>query len=151
MATMKKYFCFLFFVISVSILSAKCSEVPQAKKNVYASNMHYAFVLQSMGKSTAADAQFRSAYEEAKKAGEHVLKLTAVEQLFVWYRMYGSSLNLFAVKPTGHDRIIGEYKAMNGTPAFSSEWGKTPEQAAQIREFMLGVGELIAGLFCATV
>ena len=32
-----------------------------------------------------------------------------------------------------------------------SEWGKTPEQAAQMREFMLGVAEVISGVFCVTV
>lgn len=151
MATMKKYFYILFLFINVSILSAKCSEVPQAKKDKYASNMHYAFILQSMGKSTAASAQFQSAYEEAKKAGENSLKLKAVEQLFVWYRMYGSCLNLFSNKPTGHDRIIGEYKPMNTRVPFESEWGKTPEQAAQIREFMFGVAEIISGIFCVTI
>jgi hypothetical protein len=150
-----KYLCGFFLIIGVVSLSAKCSEVPRAIKNTYASNMHYAFVLQSLGKSTAAYAQFQSAYEEAKKAGESIKRLAVVEQLFIWYRTYGSSLNLFSEKPTGNDRIVGEYKpklkAFNSPAPFKSEWGKTPEQAAQMREFMLGVAEVIAGVFCATV
>lgn len=116
--------------------------------------MHYAFVLQSLGKSISADAQFKSAYQEAKKAGESIIRLIAIEQLFVWYRMYGSSLNLFQAKPTGYDRIVGEYnppRSIKSNSPFESDWGKTPEQAAQVREFMLGVAEVISGVFCAVV
>ncbi|HSX10576.1 MAG TPA: hypothetical protein VLF94_02530 [Chlamydiales bacterium] len=152
---MGKYLYIFFLVINVTTLSARCSEVPAAIKNAYASNMHHAFVLQSLGKSTAAYAQFQSAYEEAKKAGESIKRLIAVEQLFIWYRMYGSSLNLFSEKPTGNDRIVGEYrpklKSSNTHAPFKSEWGKTPEQAAQMREFMLGVAEIISGIFCAVI
>ena len=152
---MYKYFVIFCVLINGSFLYAKCSEIAPNIKNNYASNMHYAFVSQSLGQSTLASAQFGSAYDEAKKAGESILKLIAVEQLFIWYRMYGSSLNLFSKKPTGNERIIGEYKptlqALNSYPPFKSEWGKTPDQAAQMREFMFGVGETIAGIFCATV
>jgi hypothetical protein len=152
---MSKYFCIFFLIIMPQILSTKCSEVPAPIKNTYASNMHHAFMLQSLGQSTLANTQFRSAYDEAKKAGESIARLIAVEQLFVWYRMYGSSLNLFTKKPTGNERIIGEYKpalsSLNSHPPFESEWGKTPEQAGQVREFMLGVAEVISGIFCATI
>jgi|SRR5579872_262199 len=152
---MGKCLYIFFLLLSISILSAKCSEVPPAIKNAYASNIHHAFVLQSLGKSTGAYAQFRSAYYEAQKAGESIIRLTTIEQLFLWYRMYGSSLNLFLNKPTGNERIIGEYKptsrSLNSHSSFQSEWGKTPEQAAQVREFMLGVAEVISGIFCVTV
>lgn len=152
---MGRYLYIFFLIINATTLSAKCSEVPAAVKNTYASNMHHAFVLQSLGQSTLANTQFRSAYDAAKKAGESITRLIAVEQLFVWYRMYGSSLNLFSKKPTGNERIIGEYKpdlkSLSSHPPFQSEWGKTPEQAGQVREFMLGVAEVISGIFCATI
>jgi len=67
---MNKYLAILCIVFNFSSLSAKCSEVAPNIKNEYASNMHYAFVLLSMGKSTLAHFQFQSAYEQAKKAGE---------------------------------------------------------------------------------
>jgi len=149
------------FIIVLSLLlgsfslSAKCSEVQRSIKDEYASNMHHAFWLQAHGQSTLAHFQFQTAYEQAKKAGENILRLIAIEQLFAWYRMYGSSLNLFLNKPTGNDRIQGEYRdslrRSNSHTPFQSEWGKTPEQAAQVRDFMFGVGEVIAGIFCATV
>ena len=118
--------------------------------------MFQAFVTQSYGKSTLAFFQFNTAYEQAKKEGENILNLIAIEKLFIWYRMYGSSLKIFHQNPTGNDRIHGEYKSSSkGLGAnqypYQSEWGKNPEQARIIREFMLGVGEVIAGVFSATV
>jgi len=146
------FFLLLFFAIDIS---AKCSEVPESVRNKYASDMFQAFAIQSYGKSTAAFCQFEIAREEAKKAGENVLKLIAIEKLFAWYRMYGTSLKLFYQNPTGHDRIQGEYKShtkrLNSNYNYQSEWGNNPEQARLIREFMFGVGEIIAGVFCVTV
>lgn len=64
-------------------------------------------------------------------------------------------MNLYVTRPTGNERVQGEYRPTSKTfgikPAFQSEWGKTPEQAAQVRNFMFGVGEVISGIFCATV
>jgi hypothetical protein len=152
MSRLLTVFCFLIGIFS---LSAKCSEVSAQTRNNYASNMHHAFWLQAHGQSSLAFFQFQSAHEEAKKAGENILKIIAIEQLFVWYRTYASSLNLFVTKPRGNERIQGEYKpalkTFNNQSAFQSEWGKTPEQAAQVRDFMFGVGEVISGIFCATV
>lgn len=134
---------------------AKCSEVPESVRNKYASDMFQAFATQCYGKSTAAFCQFEIAREEAKKAGENPLKLIAIERLFAWYRMYGTSLKLFYKNPTGHDRIQGECKSyakrLNSNCNYPSEWGNNPEQARLIREFMFGVGEIISGVFCATV
>lgn len=145
----------LCLILGIFSLSAKCSTVPANLKNTYASNMHHAFWLQAHGQSTLAFFQFQNAYDEAKKAGENILRIVAVEQLFIWYRTYASSLNLFLKKPTGNDRIQGEYRpslrAFGNQSHFQSEWGKTPEQAAQVRDFMFGVGEVISGIFCATV
>lgn len=142
------FFSILFFGIEVY---AKCSTIPESIKNKYASDMFDAFVTQSYGKSTVAFFQFDIAREQAKKAGENILNLIAIERLFAWYRMYGSSLKLFYKNPTGNDRIQGEYKPRTRKLNSQSEWGNNPEQARLIREFMFGVGEVIAGVFCATV
>ncbi|MBX7066486.1 MAG: hypothetical protein K1X28_04590 [Parachlamydiales bacterium] len=122
----------------------------------YAAGMFEAFVSQSYGKSTVAFYQFDVAREKAKKAGENPLKIIAMERLFAWYRMYASSLNLYHKRPIGNDRIRGEYRpayANNhlAAKAYNSDWGNSPEQARIIREFMLGVGEIVAGVFCVSV
>lgn len=144
----------IFFILFAHGIYAKCSAVPESARNKYASDMFGAFVTQSQGKSTIAFFQFDVAREEAKKAGENILNLIAIEKLFVWYRMYGSSLKLFYRNPAGDDRINGEYKPrskFNTLGNYESEWGNDPEQARLIREFMFGVGEVISGVLCATV
>lgn len=135
---------------------AKCSTVPSSIKDDYASGMFEAFVTQSYGKSTVAFYQFDVAREKAKKAGENILNLIAIERLFIWYRTYATSLGLYIKNPTGNDRIYGEYRpcslrAFSPLARYQSEWGKSPEQARLVRDFMLGVGEVIAGVFCASV
>lgn len=35
--------------------------------------------------------------------------------------------------------------------SYGSEWGNNPEQARLVREFMWGVGEVVAGVFCVAV
>jgi hypothetical protein len=134
---------------------AKHSKIPESIRNEFASEMFEAFITQSYGKSTHAFCQFDAAREKAKKAGEHIFNLIAIEKLFAWYRMYGSSMRLFYKNPTGNDRILGEYRSFLVKPAstrqYESEWGNNPEQARLIREFIFGVGEVISGVFCATV
>jgi hypothetical protein len=130
--------------------------VPDSTRADYASGMFDAFITQSYGKSTIAFYQFDLAREKAKKAGENPLKLNAIEALFAWYRMYASSLRLYHKYPAGTDRIIGEYRpALSHTSLaitpYKSEWGNSPEQARLMREFMLGVGEVISGVFCISV
>lgn len=121
--------------------------------------MYKAFQLQCEGKSIAAWAQFASAYEHAKSSGEDVRRLQIIEQILVWYRMYGTASRLFTQQPTGYDKIIGEYQRSYGyyprmytePYGYRSELGKTPEQAALTRDFMVAVGEIIAGVFCIGV
>jgi hypothetical protein len=149
----------IFLLVSLLLWNgsyAKCSTVPSPIKDDYASGMFGAFVTQSYGKSTIAFCQFNVAREKAKKAGENPLKIIAIERLFAWYRIYASSLNLYNKRPIGNDRINGEYRpACVNTPlasiAYESEWGNSPEQARLVRDFMFGVGEVIAGVFCASV
>jgi hypothetical protein len=152
MSDLRKFFLCLIALASPIILSARCSEIPETIRRSYASDFYQAFVLQSQGKSTSAFCQFQTAYETAKKAGESIQRLTIIEQLFGWYRMYGASSGLFYHNPTGHDRIVGEHKRrIVRSLDYTSECGKTPEQAALIREFMFGAGEAISGVFCVTL
>lgn len=152
---MSRIIVFLTILFSGIGAYAKCSAVPQTAKDEYASGMFEAFLTQAQGKSTIAFWQFDTAREKAKKAGENILNLIAIERLFAWYRMYGNSMKLFYKTPTGNDRIHGEYrsslKALSSLATYESEWGNTPEQARIIREFMCGVGEVISGVFCASV
>src|SRR3989344_3722550 len=96
-------------LIFANEVCAKCSAVPESIKNKYASDMFEAFVTQSYGQSTIAFYQFDVAREQAMKSGENILNIMAIEQLFVWYRMYGTALKLFYRNPTGNDHIHGEY------------------------------------------
>lgn len=150
---MRNIFSFIILLFGID-LCAKCSTVPESVRNKYASDMFEAFITQSQGKSTLAFFQFDVAREHAKKAGENILNLIAIEKLFVWYRMYGTSLRLFYKTPIGDNRINGEYRPYSQLPSYGnyqSEWGNNPEQARLIREFIAGVGEVISGVFCAAV
>lgn len=100
-------FCSFFIAIT---LYARESNTPLQIRDSYSTSMYNAFVLQSQGKSNLAFIQFSSAIEDARKAGESPLKIIAIEQLFYWYRKYGTALNLFYKNPTGYDRIIDEYR-----------------------------------------
>lgn len=146
---MNKFFvCFFLCIASICL-----AEVPESARSIYASRFYRAFEMQCYGKSASAYAQFRSAYDEAIKAGESIAKLAVIEKLFIWYRTYGTSCSLFAEAPKGWDKIQGEYKNPNLTYGgdYQSEWGKTPEQASLVRTFMFGVGECISGVFCVVV
>lgn len=139
--------------------------------------MHHAFVLQSLGKSTVAFFSFRDGFVQAMEAGENPAKLRAIEQLFMWYRYYGEGTNLFAIQPTGGDRIIGNPPAL-GFNNFSQGISKrevvgytpfisisTPlladipdyrrfssrEVADLQREFIFSAGMVIAGMFLIPV
>ncbi len=152
--SMKKIFVLL-AILFLGSGYAGCSTVAENIRADYASGMFEAFLTQSYGKSTVAFYQFDVAREKAKNAGENPLKIIAIERLFAWYRMYATSLNLHNKSPTGNDRIRGEYTPYSiskplGT-AYESEWGNSPEQARLFREFMWGVGEVVAGVFCITV
>lgn len=152
--SMKKVFVLLAILFLGSGYAA-CSKVAENIRADYASGMFEAFVTQSYGKSTIAFYQFDVAREKAKKAGENPLKIIAIERLFSWYRLYATSLNLYNKRPTGTDCIRGEYRPYSITHpygrAYESEWGNNPEQARLVREFMCGVGEIVAAVFCITV
>lgn len=138
------------------------ADVPDSIRRDYALKMHEAFIQQSVGLATQAFFTFKNAYQSALQAGESIQKVELIEQLFYWYRHYGSSLGLMANPSQIGDEYRGRSKKAMGLfsmeksplaniPNYQSEWGKDPQQAGEIRNFMLGVGEVIAGVFCISV
>jgi hypothetical protein len=123
-------------------------------------------VLQCEGRSGQAFLTFQDAFQQGHKAGESQTKLQVVADLFYWYRKYGEHLQLFSKRPIG-DQVISDqyrgekcnrynYRKQSSPPVREkeprySEWGKDPQQARYIQDFMFGVGEVISGIFCITV
>ena len=151
---------FTLFVCCVGLRCyAKTQDVPEAIRLNYASKFHEAFVLQSYGLSTKAFFTFKDAYQSALQAGEVPQKVYAMESLFRWYRTHGSPMRLFAKEPTGSDVIVPDPRERKGrlnlplyhASAYESEYGRTPEQAGHVREFMFGVANTISGVFYVTV
>jgi len=161
-----RIFIFLgFCCLAITSGYASTLEVPEAKRRSYAMKFHEAFILQSSGLSTKAFYLFKDAYNEAIAAGESPLKVYLMDDLFRWYRTHGSWMGLFGREPTGNDRIVSSpFKYCAGAISqgfsdsplanipnyYSSEWGKTPEQAGHIRMFMFGVAQTISGIFLIT-
>jgi hypothetical protein len=143
----------MLLLIRFSGLFAASNETPQVNKQMYVDYFYRAFYAQCQGKSLAAMTQFNVAYQEAEKSGEDQRKLNFLRQLFVWYRTFGHASFLFAQEPIGYDQIVGEYKRpyanynQHGIGYNGSEWGNNPEQAALVREFMMGVAETIGSIF----
>ena len=161
-----------FFVFCSNIYSANTSE--NIRKE-YVLKFHEAFVLQSVGKSTQAFDRFLEAFRLGTNAGEPPKKLQVIANLFYWYRQHGSCMKLFGKQPSFRERIDGEYcncgekheyderaffrkpvlaapqhhlaVTLAKVPDYQSEYGTNPRQAATVREFLFGVGEVIAGVF----
>jgi hypothetical protein len=154
----KTIFLFLFFITSIF------SEVPLATRKEYAQKLFDAFALQNEGFSTQAFFSFSNAFQQGIQAGESAAKLQIVADLFYWYRRYGTHLQIFSTKPSGNNRITDEYLGGNckkhrsskhALPLFGqdrySEWGNDPQQAKKVRELMLGIGQVISGIFVVSV
>ncbi len=170
----------IFYVLIFFGSAAHSSEPPESVRKGYALKFHEAFILQSIGQSTGAFNRFLEAFQQGTDAGESPKKLQAAANLFYWYRQHGACLKLFGQQPSFRERISGEYcncgknhgygetvrrfslkppivpQAQHSLllakiPDYRSEYGTSPEQAAIIREFMFGTGEVIAGIFCITV
>ncbi|HEV7735799.1 MAG TPA: hypothetical protein VGO47_00260 [Chlamydiales bacterium] len=146
---------FTLFVGFVCFGYAGTREIPESVRKVYAEKFHNAFVLQCNGLSTKAFFMCDEASKMAIQAGEDAQKINALWDLFRWYRTYGSAMALFAVEPTGNNIIYpdGTRPSVKSLRSFNyySEYGRTPEQAAQVREFMFGVANTISGIFCIVV
>jgi hypothetical protein len=135
---------------------------PESVRRVYALKMHEAFIQQSVGLATQAFFTFKDGYQEALQSGESIHKVQTIEKLFYWYRHYGSSLGLMARPSQVTDEYRGGYSCVEQNarvfqctshqiPDYYSEWGKDPEQAKMIRDFMFGVGEVISGVLCISI
>jgi len=143
------------FTLGICCGFAGTRDIPEAVRKGYAEKFHDAFTLQCNGLSSRAFWMFNDASQMAINAGEEIQKINVLWDLFRWYRTYGASMVLFTKEPTG-DQVIYP----NGTRpsrknfnsrSYDSECGRTPEQAAKIREFMCGVGSTISGVFFIVV
>ncbi len=153
-----KFLCFGLVFILTPLSNLFGHSISNESRREYAIKFHEAFVLQSIGSTRKAYYCFKIAQQLAQKAGESSQKIQIMNDLFVWYRKYGYSLRIMSCSsgcsgefdPYFPSAFI-RYPPLARIPDYHSEWGNTPEQAALIREFMLGVGETISGIFCVTV
>lgn len=146
----------VFFLFFFS-LSAVIKPIPESIRRTYALKLNDAFMLQSFGQSTLAFFRSKEAYEEAIQAGESARKLNAVLDLFRWYRKYGYAAGLMTRssgcidehKPEmfSYEQNYSEHQLNN----YESEWGKNPQQAQYVRQFILGTGMVISGVFSVTI
>ena len=141
------YRLLLFLCIGISPL---CAKIAQSTRSEYASKMHQAFALQSVGKATQAFFLFQEGYQQAIQAGESLARVEAIHQLFYWYRKYGSSLKLM-VAPSGISDEYRRPRLRSNLSNYESEWGKSPEQAGRVRDLMFAFGEIISAVLCVTI
>lgn len=135
--------------------------------------------MQSVGQSTAGFSRFLEAFNAGMSAGESSKKLQVIADLFYWYRQHGACMKLFGKQPTDREKILGEYcncgnehkddsllyrsyyrvpviaaphhgLVLARIPDYRSEFGISPQQAALIRDFIFGTGEIIGGILCYT-
>ena len=133
------------FTLKICCIFAGTRDVPESVRKEYAEKFHEAFVTQCNGQSTRAFWIFKEAYQRALEAGEEASKAQLMNSLFTWYREHGSPMRLFLVEPTGREVIHPPTRLPRmhiGPYGYQSEYGRTPEQAAKVREFMYGVGVL---------
>lgn len=152
---------FLLFILVTFVSKASFAlSVSADIRREYAIKFHEAFVLQSTGETRRAYYCFKTAQQLAQKAGESRYKIQLMNDLFVWYRTYGYAMGVMSKESGCAEEYRSSQKMaislfpktpLARIPDYYSEWGNTPEQAALIREFMLGVGETIAGVFCVSV
>lgn len=126
----------------------------------YTDQMYNAFLIQSIGETRLSYRIFKNAYQGAQQAGESMAKLKVMNEIFVWYRTYGWSCRVMA-RPAN---CQGEYYCHSSDEndtydanipkedyQYESEWGKNPDQAKHIRQFVFGIAEVISGIFIVTV
>lgn len=140
------------FLLLCLTASSFFGRIPESTKLEYATKMYEGFILQSVGKARAAFYTFKDGYQQALQAGESTEKLEAINQLFLWYRHYGSFLHLMATPSGISDEYCSySYAPLARIPNYESEWGNNPTQAARMRDLMFGFGEVISGVFCVIV
>lgn len=86
---------------------------------------------------------FNIARDALLAMGEPHEKITAIQNLWTWYRTYGYSCGLIAAPV----KCPGEFLRSNSFLTTDL----TPRQKQQMRNFLLGVGGIISGVFCIAV
>lgn len=149
---------FIFFVLLFFSFHCK-AEVSKIVRQQYVQQIYNSFLIQSIGETRLAYRTFKNGFQEAQKAGEDQKKLDAINSLFLWYRKYGWGLGLMT-KPcncAGESTRLNHYQFSDSqinydsSPEYLSEWGKSPQQAKNIRSFMFGVAEITAGIFALSI
>jgi len=170
----------LLFLLFTCFLNSSYAVTSESKRREYALKFHEAFVLQSIGLSTQAFNRFLDAFNLGMKEGESSRKLQVIADLFYWYRQHGACMKLFGRQPYSREKILGEYcncgeshdsntsafrtnrrvsvlaashhgMVLAEIPDYRSEYGTTPEQAALVRDFIFGAGEIIAGVLAISI
>lgn len=145
---------FLIIIFSaVNCHSYSCTpNIPENVKSDYGSQIQNAFSLQAEGLSTSAMFHFEQGAMKALNAGEVPKKIEAIRQLFVWYRTYGNYLGLMKKNPQIVGQYIGGGKYSGSSRSLREfSYGKSPERDAHIRDYLLGVSEILAGLLCCRI
>lgn len=125
--------------------------------------MKEAFELQAKGVTRSAYYTFKDAYQRALILGVPSGELSFISDLFYWYRRYGYSAGITPFPA----RVSEEYYTNETNPSYGyenptvltvdrereyqSELGKNPEQAKHIRQFLMGAGMVISGIFAISV
>jgi hypothetical protein len=145
---------FLFFLFLSTIGIASPNE---SARQYYAGRMYNAFLIQSIGETRMAYRVFKGAYQDAQNAGESPRKLEIMNDMFIWYRTYGWSCGV-SIRPSfcEDEWRPNHYfsKRLNqisgpGQVNYQREWQKEdPEKAKHVRNYFIGLGEFMAGLFC---
>lgn len=158
-----KIFACIFFLVSLRIFAM--ADVPITLRENYTKRLHNAFLIQSIGETRMAYRVFKGAYQDALKAGESIRKLQVMDELFRWYRKYGWYCGIMAApakclgEMKGEDYSCGysrensshrgtnEISPLNGQIDYQAEWEKNPRRARHVRSYIIGVSEIIGGLF----
>ncbi len=139
------------------------ANVPLTARENYSRRLHNAFMIQSIGETRVAYRAFKAAYQDALAAGESLSKLRVINDLFVWYRTYGWSCGIM-MEPA---RCSGEhggdwnrnyqYDNLSKNLCFGeninyqAEWNADPRRAKHVRNYIIGVAEILSFIFLANV
>ena len=143
---------FILFINLTPVLSYSYT-IPESTREKYGKLMNEAFAIQSLGRSTQAFYKSKEAYELAIKSGESVIKLNVIIELFQWYRKFGYSAGVML----NSSNCIDEYKSKSVKffHPFSNQRSSSktynPEQEKHVRQFILGVGLFISGVFAISI
>jgi len=137
----------LFFLILFLPFSAK-AETEEELRKCYVDELIAAFHMQantrSYNDSYSACVKFNCAKDKLSSMGEPECKINAVKDLWQWYRTYGYNSG-FMLNPV---QCPGEYIS---NKRYIQTKPLDPKQQRTMREFLLGVGSMVSGIFCVAV